>query len=113
MLVAGCGSLFINPEPLNLELLNDYKYEPKLYSLPEECPFLKQKKIHPVLGSEAGWIYKFDFKLISTWILHESEAFICKALKGEAIVAYAEPLITKGAESAIRRIMKASGSPVG
>jgi hypothetical protein len=27
------------------------------------------------------------------WILHESEAFICKALKGEAIVAYAEPLI--------------------
>jgi hypothetical protein len=50
---------------------------------------------------------------IPTWILHESEAFICKALKGEAIVAYAEPLITKGAESAIRRIMKASGSPVG
>ena len=40
-----------------------------------------------------------------TWILHESEAFICKALKGEAIVAYAEPLITKQ--------MKASGSPEG
>jgi hypothetical protein len=35
--------------------------------------------------------------------LHESEAFICKALKGEAIVAYAEPLITPQ--------MKASGSP--
>ena len=51
--------------------------------------------------------------LIITWILHESEAFICKALKGKAIVAYAEPLIMKGAESAIRRIMKASGSPVG
>jgi hypothetical protein len=38
-----------------------------------------------------------------TWILHESEAFICKALKGEAIVLYAEPLIT--------RQIKASGSP--
>jgi len=30
-----------------------------------------------------------------TWILHESEAFICKALKGKAIVAYAESLIIK------------------
>jgi hypothetical protein len=30
-----------------------------------------------------------------TWILHESEAFICKALKGEAIVLYAEPLIIR------------------
>ena len=38
-----------------------------------------------------------------TWILHESEAIICKALKGEAIEAYAEPLITQQ--------MKASGSP--
>jgi hypothetical protein len=27
--------------------------------------------------------------------LHESEAFICKALKGEAIVNYCEPLIKK------------------
>jgi len=42
---------------------------------------------------------------INTWILHESEAFICKALKGEAIVHYAEPLITKR--------MEASGSPAG
>jgi len=40
-----------------------------------------------------------------TWILHESEAFICKALKGEAIVHYAEPLITQQ--------MEASGSPAG
>jgi len=40
-----------------------------------------------------------------TWILQESEAFICKALKGEAIVAYANPLITQQ--------MKASGSPAG
>jgi len=40
-----------------------------------------------------------------TWILHGSEAFICKALKGEAIVDYAEPLLTKQ--------MKASGFPVG
>jgi hypothetical protein len=36
-----------------------------------------------------------------------------KALRGETIVAYAEPLITKGAESAIRRIMKAFDSPAG
>ena len=42
---------------------------------------------------------------VSTWILHESEAFICKALKGEAIVHYAEPLITQQ--------MKASSSPEG
>jgi hypothetical protein len=48
-----------------------------------------------------------------TWILHGSEAFICKALKREAIVDYAKPLIMKGAESVIRRIMKASGSPAG
>jgi hypothetical protein len=41
----------------------------------------------------------------NTWILHESEAFICKALKGEAIVHYCEPLITKQ--------MEASGSPLG
>ena len=43
--------------------------------------------------------------LFNTLILHESEAFICKALKGEAIVHYAEPLITKQ--------MKVSGSPAG
>jgi hypothetical protein len=48
-----------------------------------------------------------------TWILQESEVIICKALKGEAIADYAESLIMKGAESAIRRIMKASGSPAG
>jgi hypothetical protein len=44
-----------------------------------------------------------DIGYIHTWILHESEAFICKALKGKAIVAYAEPLITPQ--------MNASGSP--
>jgi hypothetical protein len=27
--------------------------------------------------------------------LNESEAFVCKALKGEAIVNYCEPLITQ------------------
>jgi hypothetical protein len=42
---------------------------------------------------------------IITWILHELEAFICKALKGEAIVNYASPLITQQ--------MEASGSPIG
>jgi hypothetical protein len=36
--------------------------------------------------------------------LYESEAFIFKALKGEAIVCYCEPLITSQ--------MKASGTPV-
>ena len=40
-------------------------------------------------------------------------AVLNKALKGEAIVAYAEPLITKGALSAARWVMKASGSPAG
>jgi len=29
------------------------------------------------------------------WILHELDAFICKALKGEAIVCYCESLITQ------------------
>ena len=48
-----------------------------------------------------------------SWILHESEALICKALKGEVVVSYFEPLITKGAESAARRVMRASGSPAG
>jgi hypothetical protein len=40
-----------------------------------------------------------------TWILHESEAFICKTLKAEAIVNYASALITQQ--------MEASGSPIG
>ena len=38
-----------------------------------------------------------------TLILHELEGFICKALKGEAIVNYCESLITQH--------MKPSGSP--
>jgi hypothetical protein len=38
-----------------------------------------------------------------TWILHELEAFICKALKAEAIVNYASALITLQ--------MAVSGSP--
>ena len=42
---------------------------------------------------------------LNTWILHESEAFICKALKGEVVVCYFEPLITQQ--------MKASDSPAG
>jgi hypothetical protein len=37
--------------------------------------------------------------------LHEPEAFICKALKGEAIVNYASALITQQ--------MEASGLPAG
>jgi hypothetical protein len=32
---------------------------------------------------------------IESCILYESEAFICKALKGEAIVDYASPLIIR------------------
>jgi hypothetical protein len=42
---------------------------------------------------------------IITWILHEPEAFICKAFKAEAIVNYASALITQQ--------MEASGSPEG
>ena len=38
-----------------------------------------------------------------TWCLHELEVFICKAVKGEAIVNYASSLITKQ--------MEISGSP--
>jgi hypothetical protein len=37
--------------------------------------------------------------------LHELEAFICKAFKGEAIVNYCDSLITQQ--------VKASGSPFG
>ena len=37
--------------------------------------------------------------------MHEPEAFICKAFKGEAIVNYASALITQQ--------MEASGSPIG
>jgi hypothetical protein len=51
--------------------------------------------------------------LINTWILHESEAFIGKASKGDVVVLYFEPLAMKGAESATRRVLKASGSPEG
>ena len=40
-----------------------------------------------------------------TWILHESEAFIGKASKGDVVVLYFEPLATQH--------MKASGSPEG
>ena len=40
-----------------------------------------------------------------TLILHESEAFICKALKDEVIVNYASALITQQ--------MEVSGSPIG
>ncbi len=40
-----------------------------------------------------------------TWILQEEEAFICKAVKGEVVVCYFEPLITLQ--------MEASGSPPG
>ena len=43
--------------------------------------------------------------LENTWILHELEAFICKSLKGEAIVNYASLLITQQ--------MEASSSPIG
>ena len=43
------------------------------------------------------------YSWLNTWILHGSEAFICKALKGEVVVCYFEPLITQQ--------MKASGSP--
>jgi hypothetical protein len=40
-----------------------------------------------------------------TWVLHGSEVSICKALKGEVIALYFEPLITQQ--------MEASGPPAG
>jgi hypothetical protein len=43
--------------------------------------------------------------MLITWILNESEAPIGKALKGEVVVYYFEPLITQP--------MGASGSPEG
>ena len=49
--------------------------------------------------------HKFQAKYYKTRVLQEPGAFICKALKGEAIVNYCEPLITQQ--------MKASGSPFG
>jgi len=45
------------------------------------------------------------FQEFYTRILHELEAFICKAFKGEAIVNYCDSLITQQ--------VKASGSPFG
>ena len=54
--------------------------------------------------SKSVWLFN-QFRLVITWILHESEVFICKALKGEVVVIYFEPLITQQ--------MKASGSPEG
>ena len=38
----------------------------------------------------------------SIHILHERQGFICKALKGEAIVGYAEPFITPQMEASVR-----------
>jgi hypothetical protein len=46
-----------------------------------------------------------DAMVLLTWILHESEAFIGKASKGEVVVLYFEPLATQH--------MKASDSPEG
>ncbi len=42
---------------------------------------------------------------ITSWILHESEAFIGKVSKGDVVVLYFDPLATQH--------MKVSGSPNG
>lgn len=42
---------------------------------------------------------------VQVWVLHESEAFIGKASKGEVVVFYSEPLATQS--------MGASGLPSG
>ena len=57
---------FINPEPLNPESLNDYKCELKRYLLPEECPFLKQKKTIPssAMRRDGNCKIPIDFKSI-------------------------------------------------
>jgi hypothetical protein len=48
-----------------------------IYPLPRPVNIRRARDMQPALS------------LVITWILHESEAFICKALKGKAIVAYA------------------------
>ena len=55
----------------------------------------------------------FTFFGIITWILHESEAFICKALKGEAIVNYAKPLIIKALKALPEGLWKPPARPQG
>jgi hypothetical protein len=55
---------------------------------------------------ETSFSFSFlEIIIVITWILHESEVSIGKALQGEAIVNYASPLITQH--------MGASGSPAG
>ena len=56
------------------------------------------------MGEICGEKYSYGIFII-TWILHESEAFICKTFNAEAIVNYASALITPQ--------MEASGLPCG
>ena len=56
----------------------------------------REKEIERVVKNTAGLLAR---------LFHELEAFICKALKGEAIVYYCSPLITQQ--------MTASGLPMG
>jgi hypothetical protein len=49
----------------------------------------------PVSGICLRSHFKSLQNLGSTWILHASEVFMCKALRGKAIVNYALPLITQ------------------
>ena len=65
-------------------------------------------------GNCDAWADGFEFGIgnaevgrnkFATWILHESEAFIGKASKGDVVELYFEPLATQH--------MKASDSPEG
>ncbi|MGD2016122.1 MAG: hypothetical protein PVG84_20415, partial [Desulfobacterales bacterium] len=50
-------------------------------------------------------LFRIQFYHVNAWILHESEAFIGKASKGDVVVLYFEPLATQH--------MEASGSSNG
>ena len=61
-------------------------------------PTLKTHRVDHIFNPETGLLNLDSFYDVRPWILHESEAFICKALKGRGCPAYggnAEPLIIK------------------
>ena len=61
--------------------------------------------LHKVLYLYRRYMTRIQQDSGITWILHESEAFIGKASKGDVVVFYFESLATQH--------MKASGSPEG
>jgi len=64
--------------------------------------YLWSRQEYCILGES---LQNEDKKRVLTWVLHELEAFIGKASKGDVVVLYFKPLATQH--------MKASGSPAG